>query len=194
MNLYFRLLLMSLIARFRPACDPLGPCLTPFRVMPSDLDLLRHMNNGKYLSILDLARADLVIRSGSFARMQKHGFFPVVATEMIQFKKSLRLFDAFQVETRVLGWDTKAFVLQHRFLRAGEAVAMAIVWTCFVKRSGVTVDSCDVLAAAGYKGPDCAPPSWAKQWSDLRKVAWGPSAERAPALQDLAESSLETLE
>lgn len=172
MNLYFRLLILSVLSYFRPACDRLGPCLTPFRVMPTDLDLLGHMNNGKYFSILDLARADLMIRSQSVSVLQRHGFFPVVATEMIQFKKSLRLFEAYQVETLVLGWDSKAFVLQHRFLRAGEAVAIAVVWTCFLQRSGGTVSCRDVLAAAGYQGPDRDPPDWAKQWSATRKLAW----------------------
>ncbi len=172
MNLLFRVLLMSLVARFRPVCDLFGPCLTPFRVMPTDLDLLLHMNNGKYFSILDLARADLVIRSKAFPALRKRGVFPVVATEMIQFKKSLRLLQAFVVETRVLGWDSKAFVMQHRFLRADEVVARAIVWTCFRDRSGGTVTSRDVLAAAGYQGPDREPPEWVKQWSELRKTAW----------------------
>lgn len=172
MNLYFRLLLMSLTAWFRTPCDRFGPCQTPFRVMPSDLDLLGHMNNGKYLAILDLARADLMIRSKAFWRLQKRGFVPVVAGELIQFKKPLRLFDTFNVETRVLGWDSKAFAVQHRFSRAQDVIAMAVVWTCFLERSGGTANSRDVLLAAGYEGPDRDPPDWVKQWSQLRKAAW----------------------
>lgn len=171
-NLYLRLLLIMLVAPFRAACELFGPCVTPFRVMPTDLDLLFHVNNGRYLSILDLARADLVIRSKAFVGLRKQGYLPVVATAMIQFKKPLRLFQAFQVESRIIGWDSRAFIMQHRFLRAAETVAIAVVWTCFVQRGGASVSARDVLAAVGYDGADMAPPRWAQQWSELRKSGW----------------------
>lgn len=172
MNLYLRLLVLVLLAPFRPACELFGPCLSRFRVMPSDLDLLLHMNNGKYLSILDLARADLVLRSKAFSALRKHGYIPVVATAIVQFKRSLRLFDAFQVETRIIGWDSRAFIMQHRFLRAAETIAIAVVWNCFVRSAGGTVDTREVLEAVGYHGPDLDVPMWARQWGDLRKSIW----------------------
>ena len=40
----------------------LGLCLTPFRCWFTDLDVLRHMNNGKYFSIMDLARVDRILK------------------------------------------------------------------------------------------------------------------------------------
>jgi len=139
--------------------------------MPTDLDLLLHVNNGKYLSILDLARADLVLRSKAFGVLRKKGYIPVVATAIVQFKRSLRLFDAFQVESRIIGWDSRAFLMQHRFLRAAETIAIAAVWTCFVQ-NGDTVDVREVLTAVGYDGPDLDLPAWARQWGDLRKSMW----------------------
>ena len=35
-----------------------------FRVWPTDLDILNHMNNGKYLSVMDIGRFDLMQRNG----------------------------------------------------------------------------------------------------------------------------------
>ena len=32
------------------------------RVLPNDLDLLWHMNNGRYLSLMDQGRVDLMVR------------------------------------------------------------------------------------------------------------------------------------
>ena len=37
---------------------------SPFRVWPHDLDTSLHMNNGRYWTLMDLGRADLMIRSG----------------------------------------------------------------------------------------------------------------------------------
>ena len=36
--------------------------------LPTDIDILRHMNNGRYLSLFDLGRWDLLIRTGLFGR------------------------------------------------------------------------------------------------------------------------------
>ncbi|MDC0434241.1 thioesterase family protein [bacterium] len=33
-------------------------------VLPNDLDLTMHMNNGRYLTICDFNRVDLFVRSG----------------------------------------------------------------------------------------------------------------------------------
>ncbi|NCD21010.1 MAG: thioesterase, partial [Actinobacteria bacterium] len=54
MNLVFRLWWLRLRARRRGQLSVWDVARTPFRVLPTDLDLLFHMNNGKYLSILDL--------------------------------------------------------------------------------------------------------------------------------------------
>jgi len=55
MNLWLRLAIFFLTVRFRSRCSVLGPTVLNFRVLPSDLDLLGHMNNGKYLTILDIS-------------------------------------------------------------------------------------------------------------------------------------------
>jgi hypothetical protein len=63
-NLLLRTVWLVLTARFRSRCHVLGPVRTPFRVLPTDLDVLRHMNNGVYKSLLDLARTDLMGHAG----------------------------------------------------------------------------------------------------------------------------------
>src|SRR5579884_1780374 len=101
MNMILRLLWIYLCAHVRPACHPLGPCLTPFMVLPTDLDIFRHVNNGIYFSIMDLARVDMIVRSGLLKVMRKARLRPVVAAETIRFRRSLTLFQRFNVETRV---------------------------------------------------------------------------------------------
>jgi len=89
MNLIGRLLLLLLTLPFRPRCDALGPTRKRFRVWPPDLDVLMHVNNGVYLTMLDVARVDLLLRSGAGARLWRKGFYPVVAAETIRFRRSL---------------------------------------------------------------------------------------------------------
>jgi acyl-CoA thioesterase FadM len=169
-NLYFRLLCLHLLSRLRTPCPLLGPCLTPFRVMPTDLDVLLHMNNGKYMSLLDLGRIDLLIRSGFLAALRGQGWYPVVAAEAIRFKRSLRLFQSFEIETRVIGWDHKVFALEQRFLHAGAEMASAVVWARILRRSGGGVAPNEVLANAGYSGPEIPLPEWASNWAEPHAI------------------------
>src|SRR6187401_2614252 len=127
MNLFLRLLLLLLTARFRARCAPLGPARKRFFVWPPDLDVLMHVNNGVYLSMLDVARVDMMLRSGAFGRFGARGIYPVVAAQTIRYRRSLRLFERFEVETRVVGWDEQAFFVEHTFLRRDEVVAEAVV-------------------------------------------------------------------
>jgi YbgC/YbaW family acyl-CoA thioester hydrolase len=174
-NRYLRLLWLALAARRRPPCDVLGPCRTPFRVWPTDLDVLRHVNNGTYLSIMDLARVDLMARSGVLAKLRARGWYPVVGEQSIQYRRSLTLGQPFAVVTRVLGWDERAIVLEQRFVRAAgrdgedEEVAAAVVRARFLARArgaepGGPLPTAAVLALAGHDAPSPALPDWVARW------------------------------
>jgi acyl-CoA thioesterase FadM len=165
MNLLFRLLLCLLTAPLRPRCDISGPARKRFVVWPLDLDVLRHVNNGVYLSMLDVARVDLLLRSGMAKRLRQGGFYPVVAAETIRFRRSLQLFQAFEVETRVIGWDEKAFIIQHHFWRRGNVVAEAVVRARFLKRGGGTATSQELLDLLGKTGASPELPAWIDAWN-----------------------------
>ena len=174
MNLFFRLLRVRLLSRFRPRCSVLGPVRTPFRVLPTDLDVLRHVNNGVYLSLMDLARVDLMIRSGLLGPLRERGWYPVVAAETIRFRRSLELFQRFAVETRVVGWDERVFFVHQRFLRGDDVVAAAFVAARFLRRGG-TVPPAEVLELAGLDPAPPTPPEWARR---LARAQGGLPAER----------------
>lgn len=159
MNLFLRLLWLNLFGRFRPRAELLEPIRTPFRVLPTDLDVLRHVNNGVYLSLLDIARMDLLGRTGLAASLKERGWFPVVTAESIGFRRSLTLLQRFEVETRILGWDDVGFYVHQRFFRGDDAIASALVVGRFLSGEG-TVPAADVAALAGI---DASPPlpDWA---------------------------------
>jgi acyl-CoA thioesterase FadM len=171
MNLWFRLLWISLWSHRRAECPVLGPCRTPFRVLPTDLDVLRHMNNGVYFSLLDLARTDLLIRSGLLAKLQRAGWYSVVAAETMRFKRSLALFQKFEVESSVIGWDEKVFAIRQSFICDGAEVATAVVWGRMLKRSGGGVPPREVVTLAGYSGPELPLPEWARHWKEVERRA-----------------------
>lgn len=165
MNLLLRLLLLLATSWFRPRCDLLGPARKRFLVWPPDLDVLRHVNNGVYLSMLDVARVDLMLRSGAWKVLRRRGFYPVVAAETIRFRRSLQLFQSFEVETSIIGWDEKAFLIEHRFLRGEELVAEAVIRARFLRKRGGTVGTSELLEALGHRTESKPLPAWIDAWN-----------------------------
>lgn len=115
------------------------------RVMPMDIDFLMHVNNGMYLSYLDHGRMDMIFRNGMYELCRKKGWYGVVAGESIKFKKSLKLFDKFTIRTISKGHDDKYFFVQHKIICKGEVMATAIVKIRFLKRSGGTVPTQEII-------------------------------------------------
>ena len=160
MNMIFRLLALFFLAQRRSQTSPLGPCRTPFRVWPTDLDVLRHVNNGVYLSLMDLARVDLLTRAGYSAAIRKRGWYPVVVAETISFRRSLTLLQRFEIVTEVIGWDDKAFYLTQDFERDGAVVASAVVKARFLGRGGERVQPQSVVDLSPVDVQQPVLPQW----------------------------------
>ena len=110
--------------------------MSELRTLPTDIDLLGHMNNGRYGSLFDLGRFDLLIRTGIWDVFRDKGWYAVVASETITFRRSLELWQRFTVESRLLGHDDRSAYLMHRAVVGGEVYAEMIVRARFLRRSG----------------------------------------------------------
>ncbi len=133
--------------------------------LPTDIDVLRHMNNGRYLSLFDLGRWDLLTRTGMAEAMKRHGWYGVVSAETVTFRKSLELWQRFDIESRLLGHDDKAIYLEHRAVVDGEIYARAIIRSRMLKRAGGTLSHDELFAAVGR--PEGLPEveQWMHDWA-----------------------------
>ena len=135
------------------------------RTLPTDIDLLRHMNNGRYASLFDLGRFDLLIRTGLWDAMNARDWYAVVASETVTFRKSLQLWQRFTVESRLYGHDDKAVYQIHRAVVDGEVYAEMYVRARFLRKGGGVVNTDELFAALGR--PDDLPPlpEWLSAWA-----------------------------
>jgi acyl-CoA thioesterase FadM len=160
---FLRLVYFTLRAVGRPRRGLLDPSVIRLTVLFNDLDLNLHMNNGRYLSLMDLGRVDLMFRGGVDLWM-KHGRQPLVAASFCRYFKPLNLFQAYELHSRLLGWDEKWFYFEQRFLRRGTLHALAAVKALVVDPGG-TVPTRVLLAREGAEAPASPPlPDWIKAW------------------------------
>ena len=132
MNLWFRLIWVLLKSRHRgPLTLPGGISVLSFRVWPHDLDLSVHMNNGRYLTLMDLGRLDALIRSGLWRHVLRNRWTPIASAVTVRFQRELRPFQKFRLETRLLCWGPILVVMEQTFVidggpRDGQAAARAL--------------------------------------------------------------------
>ncbi|WP_417563469.1 acyl-CoA thioesterase [Microbacterium sp.] len=186
MNVIWRTLLVHLRARRRVRRGQSLPATGVSRIrlttLPTDIDILMHMNNGRYLSLFDLGRWDLLVRTGLWDAMHANDWYAVVASETITFRKSLQLWQRFDVESRFLGHDDRALYLEHRAVVDGEIYARAIVRARVLRRSGGLLPHDELFAATGRPNgvPDVEP--WVAAWAAASRL---PSTSKpAPSVWD----------
>lgn len=145
MNLIWRFMWVWLTSRFRKPLDFFSTGIINATVLPTDCDLLFHMNNGRYFSLMDLARIDLMARCHALTTLNKNNIYPVIASEMIRFKKSLPLFTRFQIHTKLAGWDDKFFYMEQYFKVKDDIYAMALIKACFLRKNKGRVTPDEIL-------------------------------------------------
>lgn len=181
MNLWLRLFYERLTWRLRTRENWYAVGRRSFRVWPSDLDIFNHMNNGVFLTLMDISRYDLGLRSGAWNIWKKHGWYPVVVAETITFRKSLMPWQSFDIESKVIGWDDQAFYFEQRFTVADEIYTKAVVRIRFLKRSRGIVTPQEVVEVSGHvEGPQPVLPEWVKRWAADTSLPKG--KEPAPSL------------
>lgn len=172
MNLYARLIRLLLTSWRRRDLDTWDTAITRFRVAPTDLDSVGHMNNAKYLAVMDLGRVDMLLRSRLWQTTDRRGWYPVVSAQTIRYRRSLRPWQAFELHTRILGFDERAMYVEQAFRVGGELYAHAVVQTRYLRKSGGRVDAVELIEAIGPVPADRQVPEWVLDWAaGVRQVA-----------------------
>lgn len=147
------------------------PYSTTFRVMPSDLDILMHMNNGRYLSVLDAGRTSYLVKTGLWQQLRARKWHPVVAAQTIVYRRSLQFGTKYTVRTTFVGFDAKNGYFDQAFVVDGREYASAVVAIRYLDESGASVPPSEVLALTGDWSLPEVLPDWATALSDAVRPA-----------------------
>lgn len=138
MNLIFRMLSLLVASFFKPQLPIEKPKNSiTLRVLPNDIDINLHMNNGRYLTICDLTRVDMFLRTGLAKTMINEKWIPVISEHTMKYKKPLNLFQKYEIKMEVTGWDEKSFHMLHQFIVEGRTVAEGTSLGVVLSKTGV---------------------------------------------------------
>jgi len=164
--MWLRLLRVIIATFFRPRLGFLDESVLWFVVSPGDLDVNVHMNNARYLAVMDLGRADLLLRTGLWTTLRQLKLAPVLGATMVRYRRSLKPFQRFCLRSRLVAWDEKWFYIEHIIQRDGVTACSAVVKATFVGQGG-TAPPAFITKAVGYQPPSPDLPAWVQAWRDF---------------------------
>jgi acyl-CoA thioesterase FadM len=163
MSLYFRFFWFIFLAHRKTKLSITELSTIKMHVLPNDLDLNKHVNNGRYGTFMDIGRMDLIVRTGLLKLMQAHNWFPVVADMHLRFLRPLKIWQRFKLETQLLGWDTRWFYFQQIFISDQKICTVGLVKTQ-VRHGRKRVDTQYVLDKLNYTDSSPDLPKSVRQW------------------------------
>jgi acyl-CoA thioesterase FadM len=149
--------------------DLLATTRVCLRVWPNDLDLNIHVNNGRYLVLADIGRIHWFVRSGVLKVALQQKAFPVIGDAIAKFRHDLKLFQTFEIRTRLIGWDPKWGFIEHRFVHNDRVIGVVAIRGVFKGPTG-PVDPGVILAALGHTGPSPELPDWANRFQQSSEL------------------------
>ena len=171
MSFLLRFIKVWLQAQFgRKHPSLLADSLVHLRVWPNDLDMNIHVNNGRYLTLMDLGRMDLMFRSGAMKLWLAKGLQPLVGLSMCRHFKALTVFQPFILRTKVLGWDAKWIYFEQRFESKGQLYALGVVKGLMAGSAG-PLPTAEVFAMLGITGESPALPAYVADWLSSERKA-----------------------
>jgi len=170
MYVWFRLIRVGIVALFKKRLGLLDESVISFVVAPPDLDGYLHMNNGRYLAVMDLGRADLMLRNGMVRESLKRRWQPVVASTTFRYKKVLPLFARFRLRTRLLCWEDEWLYVDAVFERGERRVGHGLVKMVVLGHRGVKIPFIEVARAVGHSGESLPMGSEVAAWRAWERI------------------------
>lgn len=178
MNLIFRVIYVFILSLLRPKLQlPEETSCLDLMVLPNDLDTNIHMNNGRYLTIMDLGRLDMILRSGLYRMMLREKAVPILSSATIRYRLPLDPFQSYRLESKIIWWDQKWAYIEQRFIikdgeKAGAVAAISLVKGNFYSKKDLKVlpvpDVMGAIHQDHIDAPEC--PKHLKEWIESEEA------------------------
>ncbi|MDF1764519.1 MAG: acyl-CoA thioesterase [Oleibacter sp.] len=164
-------IIKSFIKAKKPAIqpDPMAWCKQTYRVWPHQIDYNLHLNNAKYLTLLEHARWNHFIDIGKFKPMFDQRLNVVIAALEISFIRELGLFTKFEIHSRFVTWDEKYMYIEQRLIVKGKLYGHVTVKLAGVRKGKRVMPEqiCEVLGIDYALG---TPVPYIENWAEMSQA------------------------
>jgi acyl-CoA thioesterase FadM len=164
-------------ARRLPPLPITGTHVSTHVCWPWDLDPWRELNNGRTLTLYDLGRIPLGLRTGLHRVLAAQGWGLTVAGSSVRYRRRVRLFDRVTMVTRCIGWDDRFLYMEQAMWRGGDCTSHMLLRAAITSGSGIVAPA-RLCAAMGVAADSPALPGWVQAWIGAEaQRPWPPAVQ-----------------
>ena len=169
---YFKAIKVLLHSKFKPGLKIYDESIVHLRAGFSDIDMYPEVNNGRHLTLMDLGRFDLAVRTGLIGFIHRKNWGLVVGGASIRYRRKIPFFRKFTLTTKLLGHDERWFYFQQTTSRQQKICSAALV-KAGIKSSEGLVPASVVFKEMGIENGPSKLPDWVKAWIEAEgKRPW----------------------
>ncbi|NIZ13855.1 acyl-CoA thioesterase [Phaeobacter sp. HF9A] len=175
-------------ARRQPRLGALDTHLSHHRCWPWDIDVWMELNNGRALTLFDLGRVGLSLRTGLAEVTRQERWGMAIAGSFIRYRRRIRAFERIEMKTRLIGWDGRFLYMEQSMWKTnGDCANHAIFRAAATDRRGIVAPA-RVAEALNIDAASPPLPDWVLAWCAAEdKRPWPPMAD--PGEERLASAS-----
>jgi hypothetical protein len=145
------------------------------------------LNNGRTLTIFDLGRIPLAIRTGLVTVMRRERWGLTIAGSVVRYRRRVRMFERLSMRSRMIGWDRRFIYLEQAMFRGdGECTSHAVYRSAVTDANGIVAPA-RVCAALGIEDASPALPDWVEMWLKAEDARpWPPMTDTDDIADTLA--------
>lgn len=161
---WFRLAKEMAKARRAPRLHPFDTHVSRHICWPVDIDPWLELNNGRTLTLYDLGRIPMALRTGLAPIARAKGWGLAVAGASVRYRRRVRAFDRIEMRTRLLGWDARFVYMDQSMWVRGECCSQALLRSAITEGKRGIVPPARMAEALGLP-PESPPlPDWVTAW------------------------------
>lgn len=160
---YIRFIKEMVLARQAPKLGMFDTHVSQHICWPGDIDPWMELNNGRALTLYDLGRVPLGVRTGLGKVLVANGWGMAVAGNTTRYRKRVRLFQRVTMYSRCLGWDGRFIYMEQSMWRHGECTSQQLVRAAFTSAQGIVAPA-RIAEALGADPVSPDLPAWVKAW------------------------------
>ena len=169
---FLRLALAVAKARVAPRLGLFDTHVSQHRCWPHDLDPWVELNNGRTLTLYDLGRLPLFMRTGIRDLMEKNRWRGTVAGSSVRYRRRVQAWHRFEMRSRILGWDERFIYLSQSMWRGGDCTSQVLIRAAVIDDGGI-VKTSRLEEATGVASPPL--PDWVRAWAEAEgRRSWPP--------------------